>query len=51
MAYKWSGTIRRCDLIEVGVALLEEVFDCGVGFEVSCAQGIAQCRGPLPVAF
>lgn len=28
---------RRCGLIGVGVALLEEVFPCGVGFEVSKA--------------
>jgi hypothetical protein len=24
-----SGSIRRCGLIRVGVALLEEVFQCG----------------------
>ena len=26
-----SGTIRRCGLVGVGVALLEEVCHCGVG--------------------
>jgi hypothetical protein len=26
-----SGTIRRCDLVGVGVALLEEVCHCGGG--------------------
>jgi hypothetical protein len=30
-----SGTIRRCGLVEVGAALLEEVCHCGVGFETS----------------
>ena len=30
-----SGTIRRCVLVGVGVALLEEVYHYGVGFEVS----------------
>ena len=27
-----SGTIWKCDLVGVGVALLEEVCHCGVGF-------------------
>ena len=31
--------IRRCGLVGVGVALLEEVCHCGGGFEISCAQG------------
>ena len=26
-----SGTFRRCDLVGVGVALLEEVSHCGCG--------------------
>jgi hypothetical protein len=26
-----SGTIRRCDLVGVGVALLEKVSHCGSG--------------------
>jgi hypothetical protein len=26
-----SGTIRRCGLVEVGVALLEDVCHCGGG--------------------
>ena len=26
-----SGTIKRCDLLEGGVALLEEVHHCGTG--------------------
>jgi hypothetical protein len=33
-----SGTIRRCGLVGVGVALLEEVCHCRGGFEVSYAQ-------------
>ena len=33
-----SGTIRRCDFVGVGLALVEEVCHCGVGFEVSNAQ-------------
>jgi hypothetical protein len=28
-----SGAIRRCGLVGVGVALLEEVCYCGVDFE------------------
>jgi hypothetical protein len=28
-----SGTIRRCGLVGVGVALLEWVCHCGVGFK------------------
>jgi hypothetical protein len=35
-----SGTIRRCGFVGVGVALLEEVCHCGMGFEVSYAQAI-----------
>ena len=27
-----STTIRRCGLVRIGVALLEEVCHCGVGF-------------------
>jgi hypothetical protein len=27
-----NGTIKRCGLVEVGVALLEEVCHCGCGF-------------------
>jgi hypothetical protein len=30
-----SGTIRRCGLNGVGVALLEEMYHCGMGIEVS----------------
>jgi hypothetical protein len=26
-----NGIIRRCGLVEVGVAFLEEVYHCGVG--------------------
>jgi hypothetical protein len=33
-----SGTIRRCGLVRVSEALLEEVCHCGEGFEVSDAQ-------------
>jgi hypothetical protein len=33
-----SGTIRRCGLVGVGVAFLEEIRHWGVGFEVSDAQ-------------
>lgn len=29
-----SGTIRSCDLVGVGVALLKEVSHCVVGFEI-----------------
>ena len=32
-----SGTIRRYSLVGVGVALLEEVCGCEVGFEVLCS--------------
>jgi hypothetical protein len=32
------GTIRRCDLVGVGVALLEELCHCCVGFGVSYVQ-------------
>jgi hypothetical protein len=34
------GTLRRHGLIRVGVALLEEVYHYGVGFEVSYSQTI-----------
>ena len=30
-----SSTIGWCELVALGVALLEEVYHCGVGFEVS----------------
>jgi hypothetical protein len=33
-----TGTIRRCGLVRVGVALLVEVHELGVGFEVSEVQ-------------
>ena len=33
-----SGTIRRCGLIGVGVALLKEVCQCGRGFVITEAQ-------------
>ena len=33
-----NGTIRRYSLVEVGMALLEEVYHWGVSFEVSDAQ-------------
>jgi hypothetical protein len=26
-----SGTIKRCDIVGIGVALLEELCHCGVG--------------------
>jgi hypothetical protein len=45
-----NGTIRRCGLVGVGVALLEEVCHCGAGFEVqssSYTQGDTQS----PAAF
>ena len=29
---KGSGTTRRCGLVEINVALLEEVHHCGDGF-------------------
>jgi hypothetical protein len=29
-----SGTIRRCGLVRVGLALLEEVCHCGVSFKI-----------------
>ena len=32
MVPKWSGTIRKFDLVGVGVALLEEVCCCGGRF-------------------
>jgi hypothetical protein len=32
----WSSSlVERCDLVRVGVTLLKEVSQCGVGFEVS----------------
>lgn len=29
-----SDTVRRCDLVRVGMALLEEVCYCGAGSEI-----------------
>ena len=46
-----SGTIRRHGLGGVGVALLEGVCHCEVGFEVSNAQDPAQHLSPSPVVF
>ena len=36
LPYTWligSDTIRRCDLVGIGVALLEEISHCGDRFE------------------
>ena len=44
-----SGITRRCGFVGVGMALLEEVCHCRVGFEVSYAQDITQCLRLLPV--
>lgn len=41
-----SSTIRRCDNVEVGLTLLEEVITFGRGFEVPYAQAI-----PISVHF
>lgn len=35
---RWSGSIRRHALVGVGIALLEEVYHLGSGFEVLYAQ-------------
>ena len=35
-----SGTIRRCDLVEFGVALLEEMCLCGTGFDIFYARAV-----------
>ena len=37
-AIKWSYTIRKCEFVGVGVALMKEVCHCGLGFEDSYAQ-------------
>ena len=39
-----SGTIRRYALVRIDVSLLEEVWHCGVGFEVSAAQVQPMCH-------
>ena len=40
-----SGTIRRCGLVEVGVALLEEVYHCGGGLLSSAKCGTVSLLG------
>ena len=51
MAPKGSGTIKRCGLVGVGVALLEEVCHCEVDFEVSFAKAsLSATLSPLFVA-
>lgn len=43
--YAWlkvNGTVRRCVLVRIGVALMEEV-SVSVGFEGSYCTGSAQC--------
>jgi len=42
-----NGTIRRCGLVGVGVALLEEVCHCEVSFEVSYAQALPSVEHSL----
>ena len=44
-----SGTIRRCDLIGVGMALLEKICPCGVGFELLYAQAKPSVARSLPL--
>ena len=46
-----SGCIRRCGFVEVDMALLEDMCQCGGGFEVSYAQDTAQCLSLFTVAF
>ena len=50
-----NGTIRRCGLVGVGVALLEWVWPCwrkcvtvGAGFEVSYVQAMPSVEQPPP---
>ena len=38
-----SGMVRRCGLVRVGVALLEEVHHCEGGLEILCSNS-TQCR-------
>ena len=46
-----NSTIRRCNLVGVSLAFLEEVCHCGVGFEVSYAQAMPSVgHSSLPVA-
>ena len=40
MASKGSGSISGYGFIEVDVALLEEVYQCGMGFEASVARAL-----------
>ena len=42
-----SGTIKRCGLVGVGVALLEEVCHCEGGFEVSYMLKLCPVHGLL----
>lgn len=51
MGPKVSGTIRRCELVGAGLALLEEVCPGGTDIVVSYAQDTAQGPSPLPAAF
>ena len=47
----WSGTLRRCGFVDVGVILLEDVCYCVVDFEASCTQDTTQCVRWFPVAY
>ena len=46
-----SGTIRRCGLVRVGVALLEEVCGVGFGFQKLCALSSTCTLLPLSRCF
>lgn len=35
-----NGTFKRCGLVWIGMALLEQVYHCGASFKVSYAQAI-----------
>jgi hypothetical protein len=45
-----GSTIRRCDLVKVGVALLEEGVSMGMDFEISYAQAPSSVEQSLPAA-
>ena len=52
MTSQGPSTIRRHDFTEVGVSLWEEVYHCGVGFEVSFAQAVVTViHSLLPVVW
>ena len=48
--YAWpteSDTMRKCDLVGIGMVLLDEVSPCGDELPVSCAQALHNVEGAL----